>query len=201
MREYVPSVMKPDFDVQDTPAQIWDTSPWPTVMMWSLFLNTAPNEMLDDRTWQGSSDDVDFCLARVQPEAVAYLQRHWHHPVLTLRDWFDSPEAQQLLYRRAIAQTDPDTPLGRLYKAPDNIPYKQRVAHGRHEPVYVHMNDILGLPPAPTGHHAHTNGTPGPSPAMPESDTNDAEDSPVETAPLKRRKQAPMHRRRNSTVQ
>jgi hypothetical protein len=148
MGSIVPGVRSSGFAIPPN-ARIWDTTAWPTIMMWSLFLGVPPSRLEDPAVWCRGIDDIDFCLAHIQPREVEYLERIWNHPHLQLREWFHSPEAQNLLFRRAVHALDPDTPLGRMYKSELNVTYAKRTGPANADAVFIRTEEIAGTASVP----------------------------------------------------
>jgi hypothetical protein len=141
MNAYFPTIADPAIraSIAASDYRIWDCAPWPSIMAWSLFLNTPAKDLMDSDVWMhGIKGDVDFRIEAVQSAYVDWLCPLWKHPVLSIREWFHSPEAQHLIFHRALHLESEDTPLKKFYRETSKgKTYKERMESHETSPAFI----------------------------------------------------------------
>jgi hypothetical protein len=145
MSSHLPNMAKGEIrdKIASSDSHIWNCAPWSTIIFWSMFLGVPPKDLEKESTWRsGESNDIDFRIECMQPEAVRWLRSVWKHPILSFREWFHSPEAQYLAFRKAIRDQDPETSVSRFYKIASNHTYKKRMETTSGAPMIISPQTI-----------------------------------------------------------
>lgn len=118
-------------------SKVWDTAPWPTIMIWAYMMDKPATALYRNSSWKGNENvDINFRLGAVQSKAASFLANLFNHPKLSLREWFHTPEAQHFIAEKAVRDSKKDTIIHKFYKA-SRMPYHQRIKDAQKPPRFT----------------------------------------------------------------